>query len=276
MKPQLATVHGYTELDRVPEYPKRFGQRRKPMHGFTLIELLVVISIIALLISILLPALQSVRSAARTSVCLSSMRQLVIAQMTYAVDNEDRLPRVHTGVWADNPHCFWWDALRDYGSYDLVLNGCPEAEYDASRQLPGYANVQYGMNLTMVGNVFTSGTRRVDGFRTPSTTVLLGDGQSDQNTYTNLGGGIEFLTPWWNDANIPHFRHGEHSAARQELPPVSAGLARGELMRGLGNFGFVDGSARSIAPSEALTYDDTKSWPHGFIYWDYRDPSQLD
>jgi prepilin-type N-terminal cleavage/methylation domain-containing protein/prepilin-type processing-associated H-X9-DG protein len=54
--------------------------------AFTLIELLVVISIIALLIAILLPALSKARDAARNSLCLSRMDQLVTAQFANAAD----------------------------------------------------------------------------------------------------------------------------------------------------------------------------------------------
>ncbi|MFW6336030.1 MAG: type II secretion system protein [Phycisphaeraceae bacterium] len=53
------------------------------VHGFTLIELLVVISIIALLVSILLPALGSAREASKRAVGQSNQRQIMIATMGF-------------------------------------------------------------------------------------------------------------------------------------------------------------------------------------------------
>ena len=64
--------------------------------GFTLIELLVVISIIALLVGILLPALGAARKSAQNAVCLSNERQIGLAINSYSVDNSDYVPRLRT------------------------------------------------------------------------------------------------------------------------------------------------------------------------------------
>ena len=60
--------------------------------GFTLIELLVVISIIALLLSILMPSLQKVKEQAKRTVCMSNLHQLGVALHTYSVSWSDKYP----------------------------------------------------------------------------------------------------------------------------------------------------------------------------------------
>ena len=67
-------------------------QRRR---GFTLIELLVVISIIALLIGLLLPALKKAKESARRAICLSNLRQVMNGLHVYANEFDGRFPAEH-------------------------------------------------------------------------------------------------------------------------------------------------------------------------------------
>lgn len=89
--------------------------------GFTLIELLVVISIIALLMSILLPVLSHARMAAMGSVCLSNLRQYGLAFHLYVDDNNGYLPPPDTAS-----NSLWY--RKKLGPYDgsaLERNNCP-------------------------------------------------------------------------------------------------------------------------------------------------------
>lgn len=60
--------------------------------GFSLVELLVVVSIIAVLVGLLLPAVQSARDSSRRTACASNLRQLGIALQGYVAANKDRFP----------------------------------------------------------------------------------------------------------------------------------------------------------------------------------------
>ena len=82
--------------------------------GFTLVELLVVISIIALLLSILMPSLNKAREQAKRVQCSSQLHQQGLALAMYAIDNNDRLPpTVYSNVrWI-------WDI--SYATTDVIL-----------------------------------------------------------------------------------------------------------------------------------------------------------
>src|SRR5262245_33313157 len=60
--------------------------------GFTLIELLVVIAIIAVLVAMLLPALQRAKESGKSILCIGNLRQLYLANLNYASDNNDVPP----------------------------------------------------------------------------------------------------------------------------------------------------------------------------------------
>jgi prepilin-type N-terminal cleavage/methylation domain-containing protein/prepilin-type processing-associated H-X9-DG protein len=82
--------------------------------AFTLVELLVVIAIIAILMAILMPALNRAKEQGKRAVCLNNLRQLTLAWIVYADENDDKLVRGDSGEY-DSIHADetpW--VLRDY------------------------------------------------------------------------------------------------------------------------------------------------------------------
>src|SRR5262245_51315378 len=67
-------------------------RRREEKLAFTLIELLVVIAIIAILASMLMPALGRSKETSRSASCQNNLHQLAVASMTYSIDMNGRFP----------------------------------------------------------------------------------------------------------------------------------------------------------------------------------------
>jgi prepilin-type N-terminal cleavage/methylation domain-containing protein/prepilin-type processing-associated H-X9-DG protein len=140
MPAKSPAIHPFVSLDSMrispdrpppPERPAMSKTSRPPRHspyGFTLIELLVVISIIALLIAVLLPALAAARESAQSMACLSNEKQIGISVVVYQDDYKTFYPgyrRVEQdGVTNTNE---WWAARLTWFNYvsDTKVYRCP-------------------------------------------------------------------------------------------------------------------------------------------------------
>lgn len=183
--------------------------------GFSLIELLVVISIIALLIAILLPALSAARDAARGTVCLSQLRQMLLAASTYASDEQGSLPLAFD-YNAPGGTLVEWDyetigpgnqrpGLLWRGRSDTRVHQCPSFE-GSSITFGGDRYTGYNYNTSYLGGFrnFAATTHvpsaRLADVRDPVNTAAFGDGEID------LGGNKFMRAPFdrLGQSNQPH------------------------------------------------------------------------
>ncbi|MCF7855003.1 MAG: type II secretion system GspH family protein [Candidatus Pacebacteria bacterium] len=131
----------------------------RPPKTFTLIELLVVIAIIAILASLLLPALNRARDRAREIACSGNLRQLGTAWMIYISDFDGSTPYCE---WS-GPYIPGTIMMKNAGVLELRKGGiiqCPEAaEYQHGQTSFGWGGVlpHYGLLLQWGYNHFSSG-----------------------------------------------------------------------------------------------------------------------
>jgi prepilin-type N-terminal cleavage/methylation domain-containing protein/prepilin-type processing-associated H-X9-DG protein len=122
--------------------------KTRERRGFTLVELLVVIGIIALLISMLLPALNKAREQAKRAACLSNLRTIGQIMLIYAGENKDQIP---LGTIKERyQEAYWLRLSGRFPSWGVLYRAnlmkapeafyCPSAQGDLFHQYDGIQN----------------------------------------------------------------------------------------------------------------------------------------
>ncbi len=240
----------------------------RPFRGFTLIELLVVISIIALLVGILLPALGQARHSARAMQCLSNLRQLSTAHWLYMNDYKGRFIDVglaHGGVHANEDTAWiktlkqYWTSHQDSGAGQEIKARSPLDTSPHWRPAPGigggtpvpgtasqFRRTSYGVNdyLTEFAPL-SKRTTRLDQVKQPSRLIHLlimaytGDFAGSDHTHVSL---------WLASGNDPSAIAAE-AALQVQTHAVTGKAASRDAVS---NYGFLDGHAKAIRIDEVM------------------------
>ncbi|HEY4477784.1 MAG TPA: type II secretion system protein, partial [Candidatus Paceibacterota bacterium] len=154
---------------------------RRKRKAFTLVELLVVISIIALLLSILMPALSKVRDQARTVICKSRQSQWGQYLFLYAHDNDNEIPFMQ----AKNEKILWYDKLGAYISDKRIDDEAIKDAEDNSVNVAAVFTANYYLKIRQCPSM------------TKTNPVYIGP-----NATTNLTANIPPCAPFYWEINV--------------------------------------------------------------------------
>ena len=215
--------------------------------GFTLIELLVVIAIIAILMAILMPALNRAREQGKRAACLSNVKQLTLAWILYADDNDGKMASGNTSLGGHNKDgaCWVYWPGRNVSEEEriegikrgLLFPYCPNLNlYKCPTGVRGEV-VTYAIVDAMNGHDAIPGAdgqilkSRVQIRRPGQRAVFVDEGQLSPSSWT-----VNYdREQWWDGITV---RHGDgtnfsfadgHSEYWKWKDPRTIKFARGEI-----------------------------------------------
>lgn len=202
--------------------------------AFTLIELLVVIAIIAILAAILFPVFAQAKEAAKKTTCVSNVRQMAMAVVMYAQDNDDHFPMdSHAGGY----QLSWIRTIEPYVKAKLLLYRCPsDKSVNFDRPKDGKRlkrETTYGTNYYMTpldpedGPSESHGYNSMSSVVSHSSTVYIAELRKDEVA-------DHFHPLWW----YPRNSDGIYIPSDNEIEKRMHG---GEVA----TYGFVDGHAKA-------------------------------
>ncbi len=207
----------------------------KTKKGFTLIELLVVISIIALLVAILMPALNKARQQAQAAVCLNNQKQLGMTYLMYTNDNNGLLPSSEA----------WGNVKDHFVQSPIEIDGLPgystEDEIEGIKQGALYKYTQTPDIYNCPGDKRTKKNGGMTGWRTYSIPGGL-NGSINKNGF-GWGNRYKIALKKYNDIPRPSesYTFVEETQYRPDDPSASWNM--GTFVMGLYTYSWVDSVA---------------------------------